>query len=260
MLASDILYERQGRVALITLNIPERRNVLSSQNLLYLSELLNRIQHDTYLRSVVITGAGQDYFCAGVNEDELVQTESSNTSQSSSCVTYVCKQMERSRVPVVAAVNGAAKDDGCSLIFAAHLTIASDNATFSWRRAEPDLITAYGFGASNQCCEGTAGAKNPIQTTSAISANEALAMGLVNRVVSYNNAIPEAISLAGQIAEHAPLAISRCIEAVTRGLELTLAEGLTLESKLFASLFATADMQEGTTAFLEKRRPNFRGK
>ncbi len=259
MVSPNILWERHDSIALITLNNPEKRNVLSFRDLSLLSDIFARIQKDGDLRAVILTGAGNDYFCVGVDRSELVEAQDGSMSEPSRCVQALCHQIEQSHVPIIAAVNGLVEDDGCTLVFACHLNIVSVNTTFRWESARPDLRKLCGRHAGDLSPAGSAVAKDPLPLTATTSAEEALGMGLVNQVVGPERLLSESLSLASLIAQLAPLAISGCMQAVTCGMELTLTEGLALEAKLFASLFATADMREGTRAFLEKRPPVFSG-
>ncbi|SRR6266496_1919034 len=259
MVSANILWERHDSIALLTLNNPEKRNVLSFRDLSLLSDILARIQKEGDLRSVILTGAGNDYFCVGLDRSDLADAQEDSTSEISSCLQTLCHQIEQSRVPIIAAVNGLVEEDGCTLVFACHLNIVSINATFKWKNTKPDLRKLCGSQAADLSPAGSAVAKDTMPQTATTSAKEALGIGLVNQVVSPESLSSEAVSLASQIAQLAPLAISCCIQAVTCGMELTLTEGLALEAKLFASLFATADMREGTRAFLEKRPPAFSG-
>jgi enoyl-CoA hydratase len=161
---------------------------------------------------------------------------------------------------VIAAVNGVAAGGGCELALACHIRIASTNARFSLPETRLGIIPAYG-GTQRLARElGDGRALEMMSTGRAINANEALHFGLVNHLVPAGELLAQAEALALEIARQAPLAIRACLEAVIRGAELPLAEGLALEANLFASLFATADVREGTSAFLEKRKPVFKGK
>jgi enoyl-CoA hydratase/carnithine racemase len=172
----------------------------------------------------------------------------------------LCNQIEQSPVPVIAAINGIAAGGGCELALACHLRIATPLAKFSLPETKLGIIPGYG-GTQRLTRElGRARALELVLTSGTINAENALRLGLVNRVVDASELLAAAEALAREITQLAPLAIRACLKAVVRGTELPLEEGLALEAKLFASLFATEDMREGTRAFLEKRKPVFKGK
>lgn len=171
----------------------------------------------------------------------------------------LCNQIENCRLPVIAAVNGIAAGGGCELALACHLRIASENAQFSLPETKLAVIPAYG-GTQRLAREiGHGRALDMMLSGKIVAAEEALQFGLINRIAPAGELLAQTKDLAGEIAQLAPLAIRACLEAVNKGAELSLSEGLALEAKLFAQLFATEDVREGTRAFLEKRRPVFRG-
>ena len=162
-------------------------------------------------------------------------------------------------MPVIAAVNGVAAGGGCELALACHIRITSPNGSFSLPETKLALIPGYG-GTQRLAREiGRGRALEIMLTGRTVCAEEALRIGLINRVAAAGHLLSETESLAKEISSLAPLAIRACLEAVTRGTELSLAEGLALEAQLFSSLFATNDTREGTSAFLEKRPPVFKG-
>jgi enoyl-CoA hydratase len=170
----------------------------------------------------------------------------------------LCNEIENCGVPVIAAINGIAAGGGCELALACHIRIAAPNASFSLPETKLGIIPGYG-GTQRLAREiGEGRALEMMLTARSVNAEEALRVGLINRITS-RDVLAEAEALAKEIASLAPLALRACLEAVTRGLALPIAEGLALETKLFASLFATGDVKEGTRAFLEKRLPVFKG-
>jgi enoyl-CoA hydratase len=172
----------------------------------------------------------------------------------------VCDEIELCGTPVIAAVQGAAAGGGCELALACHLRVASSNARFSLPEAKLGLIPAYGGTQRLARAVGSGRALSAMLAGEKIDAEEALRLGLVNRVAEPERLTPEAESLAQAIIDNAaPLAARACLRAVTRGARLPLDEALRLEAELFARLFATSDVREGTSAFLEKRKPSFRG-
>jgi enoyl-CoA hydratase/carnithine racemase len=167
----------------------------------------------------------------------------------------VCDQIDDCAVPVIAAINGVAKGSGLELALACHIRIASSNAQFDLRETKPGLnglIQRLTIELGQERAQ-------EMMKRETISVEEALDAGLINRITEPGALLSQSEMLATEIAKFAPLAIRACLQAVTRGLKLPLAEGLTLEAELFARLFSSEDMREGTRAFLEKRTPLFKG-
>jgi enoyl-CoA hydratase len=238
-----ITTERSDSHLIIRLNRPVQFNALSREMILALSDIFESLEHEPNLRAVILTGTGDQAFCAGSDTNELAGPNEREVSERSQ---DLFSQIESCPVPVIAAVNGIAAGDGCELALACHLRIASANARFSLPEARSGIVRGH---------EGTLEMLNG----KVVSAEEALRFGLINRVVPAAELIAQAEDLAREIAQLAPLAIRACLEAVTQGNQLPLEEGLALEAKLFASLFDTDDVREGTSAFLEKRSPVFKG-
>lgn len=257
----SILYETLDSLAVVRLNRPEKMNALSGEMLDELRDVFERIQHERAIRAVVLTGAGERAFSAGTDIVELEHLYAEGARLASHRGQDVCERIERCAVPVIAAVNGVASGGGCELALACHIRIASANAEFSLPETRLGMIPAYGGTQRTPRDIGTSRALELMLTGQTLSASDALRFGLINRVVdSPAQLFTEAEALARSIAELAPLAIRACLEAVTRGVELPLEEGLELEAELFSRLFDTEDVREGTRAFLEKRPPVFKGK
>jgi len=258
MESSLIITERKSSFTIIRLNRPEKFNALSREMILALSETFASLATDDQLRAIILTGTGDKAFCAGTDIGELVQVEPDEARKVSERGQALCDQIENSPVPVIAAINGIAAGGGCELALACHIRVASNNASFSLPESKLGIIPGYG-GTQRLAREiGNGPALEMMLTGRTVGAAQALQCGLINRLVT-GGLLAEAESLASEIAGLAPLAIRACLNAVTHGIDLTLTEGLALEAELFASLFATADMREGTRAFLEKRPPVFRG-
>jgi enoyl-CoA hydratase len=260
MRKSTILCKQSGGVAVICLNRPVTRNALARQRIEELSQTLAQLEGDEDLRAVILSAASGSAFCAGTDIRELAKLSESDAIEVSVRGQKLCDQIEAFPVPVIAAVNGIAAGGGCELALACHLRIASSEATFSLPETKLGLIPAYG-GTQRLAREAGPGRALEIMLTGkSVTAAEALEIGLVNRLVNPADLLSEAKSLANEISQMAPLAIRACLKAVRLGLELSLEDGLALETELFASLFATEDVREGTSAFLEKRSPVFKGK
>jgi enoyl-CoA hydratase len=254
-----IIIERNDSFAIIRLNRPEKLNALLGEMILALSEIFTNLESEPDLRAIILTGEGDEGFCAGTDITELAGLDKDSAQEISQRGQGLCNQIESCGVPVIAAVNGIAAGGGCELALACHLRIASASAQFSLPETKLGIIPAYG-GTQRLAREiGHGRALEMMLTGKIVSAAEALQFGLVNHIAPPAELLAAAESLAREIASLAPLAIRACLEAVIRGTELPLTEGLALEAKLFASLFASEDVREGTSAFLEKRSPVFKG-
>jgi len=260
MSPSSILFEQTGGVAVIRLNRPEKLNSLSWEMIRELSETFLQLEGDDDLRAVILTAAGDVAFCSGTDISELAELSEAEAIEVAAHGQRLCDQIEAFPVPVIAALNGIAAGSGCELTLACHLRIASSDATFSLHETKLGLIPSYGGTPRLAREAGTSRALEIMLTEKTITAAEALSIGLVNRVVNAADLLTEAKSLANEISQMAPLAIRACLKAVRLGLEFSLEDGLALETELFASLFTTEDVHEGTSAFLEKRSPVFKGR
>lgn len=256
---TNVIYELREQVARIVLNRPEKMNALSRALLDELMEAFGRVERERDVRAVILSGAGGRAFCAGTDIEELATLDVEGARRAAERGQQVCERIERCSVPVIAAVGGVAAGGGCELALACHIRIASANARFSLPETRLGVIPAYGGTQRLPRAVGSGRALEMMLAGHVMSAEEALRLGLVNRVTEAEHLLEEASSFVHEIMQLAPLAIRACLEAVTRGLMLPLEEGLKLESELFSGLFATADMREGTRAFLEKREPVFKG-
>lgn len=256
----SLLFELRDRVAFVTLNRPEKMNALSPEMLEALRETFERIAQMSELRSVILTGAEGKAFCAGTDISGLANLNEEEARKASERGQRVCNLIENCPVPVIAAINGVAAGGGFELALACHLRVASENAEFSLPETKLGLLPAYGGTQRLQRIIGEGRANEIMIANKKIKADEALRIGLVNRVVDSSQLLNETETLAQEISKLAPLAVRACLQAVIKGFDLPLEEGLKLEAKLFSELFATEDMREGTRAFLEKRQPHFQGK
>jgi enoyl-CoA hydratase len=255
-----ILHERRGQILIVSLNRPEKRNALSREMIVELSAIFAQLDHEPELRAIILTGSGERAFCAGTDIAELTGLDEAGARAVSARGQALCNEIENCGVPVIAAVNGIAAGGGCELALACHLRIAASNAQFSLPETKLGIMPGYG-GTQRLAREiGNGRALEAMLTGRTIDAVEALEFGLINHVVAAGELLAAAESLALEIVRLAPLAIRACLAAVTRGAELPLAAGLALESQLFAGLFTSDDVREGTNAFLEKRSPVFRGR
>jgi len=255
----ELSYEERGEVAYVRLARPSKRNALTGAMLERLGEIFAGLAARRDLRAVILGADGRD-FCAGTDISELEGLGEADARRKAGRGQQVCDLIETCGVPVIAAVQGAAAGGGCELALACHLRVAARGARFSLPETTLGVTPAYGGTQRLARSAGNARALAAMLAGEAFHADEALRLGLVNRVVEEENLLAEAESLARAIIETAaPLAARACLEAVTRGTRLPLEEGLRLEAELFAQLFSTRDVREGTRAFLEKRRPDFKG-
>jgi enoyl-CoA hydratase len=261
--APDIaVEERDGDAGLVyvRLNRPAKLNALTRAMLERLTEIFRAFTDRTDLRAVVLTGAGDAAFSAGTDISELEGLDEAAALAVARRGQDACEAIELCPVPVIAAVNGIAAGGGCELALACHLRLAATHATFSLPELKLGMIPAYGGTQRLARAIGTGRALAAMLAGESLSAGEALRLGLVNRVVAADELHGAAATLAATLSQLAPLALRACLAAVTRGARLPLTDGLALEAELFSGLFSTADVREGTRAFLEKRAPIFKGK
>jgi enoyl-CoA hydratase len=256
----SVSYEEREGVAYVRLERPEKRNALTGAMLERLAEIFAGAAARGDLRAVILGGAGAD-FCAGTDIAELEGLDAEGARRKAVRGQEVCDAVELCGTPVVAAVRGAAAGGGCELALACHLRVAAADARFSLPESRLGVIPAYGGTQRLARAVGRGRALAAMLAGEELRADEALRLGLVNRVAAPDGVLREAEALARDIYQNsAPLAVRACLEAVTRGARLPLAGGLELEAELFARLFATEDVREGTRAFLEKRKADFKGK
>lgn len=254
-----VLVERLENIAIVRLNNPGRLNSLSGEMCRSLSEELTALSSDETLRALVLTAEGRA-FSSGTDINQFVDCSEDEAHRISERGQLLCELIEKFPVPVVAAINGIAAGGGCELAFACHLRVASMTASFSMPETKLGLIPGYRATQKLRREVGLSRAYELMLTGRSLSAAEAEQLGVVNRVVNESEVLSESLSLAREIAKRAPLAIRACLKAVNLGLYMPLEEGLALERQLFASLFTTEDVREGTAAFLEKRAASFKGK
>ncbi len=256
----SIVIEKRAAVTVIWLDRADKLNALSREMLDELREFFKQLELQLDVRAVILTSVSEKAFSAGTDISSLAMLDEAGALEASRRGQEACDAIERARVPVIAAIGGIVAGGGCELALACHLRVASSDAEFMLPETKLGMIPAYGGTQRLARIIGEGRALEMMLTGRRVTADEALRIGLVNRVTEDARLLDEAEALARTIATHAPLAIRACLEAVTRGLSLPLAEGLTLEAELFSSLFATEDVREGTSAFLEKRAPVFQGR
>jgi len=262
-MSEPIMLETEEQIALVTLNRPERLNALNYALIDRLMALLDEIETDRNVRAVILTGAGERAFSAGADIHEFSQTV--GRSAAAAVRDFVRRgqamtaRLEAFKKPVIAAVNGLAYGGGCEITEAVHLAIASERARFA--KPEINLGMPPTFGGTQRLPR-LAGRKRALEfllTGDPFSAERAVEIGLVNAVVPHSELLPAARALAMRIIRHSPLAVGATITAVTRGLNMAIAEGLQVESEQFAALVPTHDLGEGLAAWKERRAPNYSG-
>jgi enoyl-CoA hydratase len=258
-MASTLLFELTDGVARLTVNRPDKLNALNAIVIAELADAVTRIETDSAVRGVIVTGAGTKAFVAGADINELTEQGPSGGRTRALLGQQVFRRLERSGKPVLAAVNGFALGGGCELAMACHLRVASENAKFGQPEVKLGIAPGYGGTVRLPRLIGRARALELLLTGEMIDAKEAQRIGLVNRVVPADRLMAESEGLLQAILANGPMAVRACLEAVDAGLEMTVDQALQLEAGYFGLLSATEDMREGTKAFVEKRRPAFKG-
>src|SRR5580692_2151150 len=260
MAYENLLYEVKDHIARITFNRPNVLNALNRKTIEELGECLDAARLDDSVRVVILTGSGEKAFIAGADINELAQRTPIDGKDFSLFGQEIIHRLETLGKPAIAAINGFALGGGCELALACTMRIASRNAKLGQPEVKLGIIT--GLGGSQRlprlCGKGVA--HEWILTGEMITAEEALRIGLVNRVVEPADLLATAETIAKKIIANAPLAVQYAMEAVERGMEMPQEEGLYLEATLFGLCCTTHDMHEGTRAFIEKRPAKFEGR
>ncbi len=255
-----LLYDQQGAVVRITINRPQVLNALNAATVEELRVALTAAKDDPDVRVLILTGAGEKAFVAGADINELATHDAVGGKDYTHRGQAVINLVESLGKPVIACINGYALGGVCELAMACTLRIASDNARFGQPEVKLGLIPGYGGTQRLPRLVGTGLALQQLLTGDMITAAEAHRIGLLNEVVPLAELLPRGEAIAAKIAANAPLAVRYVMEAVQRGMEMPLAEGLYVEAALFGLCCTTEDMKEGTRAFLEKRPAKFLGK
>lgn len=251
-----ISFELNDRgIVRLTINRPEKLNALNNQVLNELTEAFKKIQINNDIKGVILTGSGDKAFVAGADIKELADLDERSGKMASQKGQQIFQSIEDTRKPVIALVNGYALGGGAELAMACHLRIATPNAVFGLPEVGLGLIPGYGGTQRLTHIVGKARALEMILTGKQIKANQALEMGLVNMVSE--DAEDEAQSLMNKILQNGPIAVGKAITAVYHSDD---SKGYQVEADLFGLLCNTEDFKEGTSAFLEKRKPEFKGK
>jgi enoyl-CoA hydratase len=259
MAFDNLVLERDGSIATVTINRPRVLNALNSQTLDELRRLMLDLRRDDEIRAIVLTGAGEKAFVAGADINELAEQTPVSGREHALAGQHVFDIIENLGKPVIAAINGYALGGGCELAMACTLRLAADTATLGQPEINLGLLPGYAGTQRLPRLVGKGRALELILTGKPITATEAERIGLVNRVVPAADLPEAARGLARSLAAQAPIALRYILDAVHKGFEMPFAEGCIHEATLFGLVATTADMREGTRAFLDKRRPSFKG-
>jgi enoyl-CoA hydratase len=260
MAYDNLLFEVNEQIARITFNRPNVLNALNRKTMDELGDCLKKVRADDAIRVLILTGAGEKAFIAGADINELSQQTPVNGREFTLYGQEIIHRLETLGKPAIAAINGFALGGGCEVALACTLRIASRNAKLGQPEVKLGIMPGYGGSQRLPRLCGKGVAHELILTGEMITAEDALRIGLVNRVVEPGELLAAAEAIARKIIANAPVAVKYALEAVERGMEMPQEEGLYLEATLFGLCCATQDMREGTRAFLEKRPPKFEGR
>jgi enoyl-CoA hydratase/carnithine racemase len=256
----NVLYEKKGAIAYVTLNRPKVLNALSQRTWENMRTAFEAARDDAEVRGVILTGAGDKAFIAGADISELAHVTAVEAEQSSSYGQEVLTLVENLGKPVIAAINGFALGGGCETAMACTIRVASEHAKFGQPEVTLGLIPGGGGTQRLPRLVGKGRALQLILAGEIISAQEAYRIGLVNEIVPQSDLMSRAEAILRKIFANAPIAVKYSLEAVNKGLETSQAEGFSLEAALFGLCAGTEDKKEGTSAFLQKREPQFQGR
>jgi enoyl-CoA hydratase len=260
MLFKDLIAEREDKTLLVKINRPDVLNALRGDTFHELEQTLNDFSSADEIGAMIITGEGNRAFSAGGDVNALLGMNSHDAASFAKMTHRILDKIESIPKPIIAAVNGLALGAGCDLATACDVVVASEKALFGEPPTGLGITTPFGGTQRLPRIIGPKRAKQLFFTGESIDAETALRFGLVNKVVKHEELLVEAKKFAGKILERAPLAVGYCKRLVNFSSYGSLAEGDVLEAELYARCFDTEDKTEGMKAFLEKRKPIFKGK
>jgi enoyl-CoA hydratase len=258
MTYNNLLFEIKNHTALVTVNRPDKLNALNGQTIDELEDVFKSIKNNDEIFVVVITGSGEKAFVAGADIAELNKLDVISAKEFSEKGNRIFREIETLGKPVIAAVNGFALGGGCELALSCHIRIASENAKFGQPEVNLGIIPGYGGTQRLARAVNSSRALEIILTGDMISADEAFRIGLVNRIFPQTELLNKTLELAEKISSKGQQAIRLALKAVKATDNISLTEGLNYEASLFALVCGTEDFKEGTKAFLEKRKPDFK--
>ena len=257
----NVILEKEGHLAIVTINRPKALNALNSATLKDLNTVLDDLEKDNNIYVVILTGAGEKSFVAGADIAEMKDLNEAQGKEFGELGNKVFLRIENLNKPVIAAIQGFALGGGCEISMACDIRIASEKAIFG--QPEVGLGITPGFGGTQRLARivGLGKAKEIIYTAQNIKADEAYRIGLVNKVVPLEDLMAEAKKTASKIMANAPVAVRLCKDAINRGMQVSIDKAVNIESEDFGKCFATEDQTEGMSAFLERRKEkNFQNK
>src|SRR5246127_321623 len=257
---ANLQYEKKGAIAYVTVNRPKVLNALNTPTWTDLHAAFEDAKADASRRGVILTGAGDKAFIAGADISELAHVDAYEAEESSRFGQGVLDLVENLGKPVIAAINGFALGGGCETAMACTIRIAAEHAQFGQPEVKLGLVPGGGGTQRLPRLVGKGRALQLILSGGMISAQEAYRIGLVNEIVPATNLITRAEAILKQISANAPIAVKFALEATNKGMDTSQSEGLLLEASYFGLCAATEDKKEGTSAFLEKRVPQFHGR
>ncbi|MDD6794929.1 MAG: short-chain-enoyl-CoA hydratase [Clostridiaceae bacterium] len=257
----NVILEKEEHLAIVTINRPKALNALNSETLKDLNTVIDDLEKDDNIYAVILTGAGEKSFVAGADISEMKDLDEKQGKEFGLLGNQVFLRLENLNKPVIAAIQGFALGGGCEISMACDIRIASDKALFG--QPEVGLGITPGFGGTQRLARlvGMGKAKEMIYTARNIKADEALEIGLVNKVVPLESLMDEAKKMASKIIVNAPIAVKEAKDAINRGMQVSIDKAVEIEAEDFGKCFASEDQTEGMTAFLERRKEkNFQNK
>jgi enoyl-CoA hydratase len=260
MAYQNLLTESKGPLTILTINRPDKLNALNAKTLDELQEVFTKIKNDARVKAIILTGSGEKAFVAGADIAELNKLDMISGKTFAEKGQSVFNLIENLDKPVIAAVNGFALGGGCELALACHIRIASENAKFGQPEVNLGIIPGYGGTQRLARLINTGRAMEYILTGDMINAQEAHRIGLINHVFSQTELLAKAEEMASKIISKARQAVRFAVKAVNTTHDISQRDGLNYEASLFALCCGTEDFKEGTSAFLEKRKADFKDK
>ena len=255
-----LLVQKKEGYAIVTINRPDKLNALNNLTITELYSVMKDLNADDTVRAVVLTGSGEKAFVAGADISEIREQDEITGELFALKGQRVFRYIEQMAKPVIAAINGYALGGGCELAMSCHIRICSTKAKFGQPEINLGLLPGYGGTQRLPRLIGRTDALYLLLTGEMIDANRAYDLGLVSEVVEPEQLLERAETLAKIISEKPPIAARYILKAVDEGLNMPIDAALNLEAELFGKICATEDMKEGTSAFLEKRKPQFKGR